>query len=584
MAEETIGVSDGRPGEAVPGKTLGPYRIDKQIGRGGMSVVYQAIHVPLERTVALKVLLPSLSGDQDFVDRFLAEAKAAARLDYPHIVPIYDSGEINGVNYIAMKLLEGHDLKSVLEQRREAGTAGLPLDRAISIASQTAGALEFAHKHQLVHRDIKPANINVDENDRVTVVDFGIARALDRASSTLTGTVIGTPTYMSPEQAQGKAADYRSDIYSLGIVLYEMLTGAPPFSGQPQTVMYAHVFNPPPPIENVKADLPPGIGEVVQRALAKAPEARYQSAGELALALTSAAGGQLSRNALGPSTGSAYYTESPSRVTGTAGGPDSGPHTAMPGGITHGTLQQPATAEPYARPAKKTVPLGAILGLGGAVLAALAAVLVWAFLAGPLAGDKYGEMIVNSDPQGATVTLDGNPLGVTPYDARQLKPGTHELILEKASYAQVKRTEKFASGDKDRVNAELTPLPADELVDVKSSFIAIDPEFNPDGSIKSFGQTVSTFKAGQDVYFVVRLLLKDSVQRDLVYNYEFDVQDPTGSVILNDTHRGTITRSEPDQTFTGHLQTRPAAPDGTYKFRFVIDNKEVAAKTLGLVK
>ena len=239
MAEDAIAAGLNRAGVLPAGARIGPYRVERVLGRGGMSIVYAATHVALERPVALKVLLASLAGDDGFVERFLAEARAAARLDYPHIVPVYDSGEVNGVNYIAMKLLEGRDLRAILRERHQQGGVGLAFDRAINITNQAAGALEYAHRHQVVHRDVKPANIHVERNDRITLVDFGIARALDRSSSTLAGSVIGTPAYMSPEQARGETADFRSDIYSLGTVLYEMIAGAPPFTGDAHAVMQA---------------------------------------------------------------------------------------------------------------------------------------------------------------------------------------------------------------------------------------------------------------------------------------------------------------------------------------------------------
>src|SRR6476661_8461148 len=178
MAEDAIAAGLNRAGVLQPGTRIGPYQVERVLGRGGMSIVYAAIHLALERPVALKVLLPSLAGDEDFVERFLAEARAAARPAYPHIVPVYDRGDVEGVNYIAMNLLEGRDLRAILRERRAEGDAGLPLDRAISITSQAAGALEYAHRHRVVHRDVKPANIHVESNDRVTLVDFGIARAL----------------------------------------------------------------------------------------------------------------------------------------------------------------------------------------------------------------------------------------------------------------------------------------------------------------------------------------------------------------------------------------------------------------------
>lgn len=593
MAEETISVGDGRPGGSIQGRTLGPYQIEHQLGRGGMAVVYRAKHVTLERTVALKVLLPSLSGDTDFVNRFIEEARAAARLDNPHIVPIYDSGEIGGVYYIAMKILDGKELKSLLEERREAGTPGLPLEQAISIGSQIAVALDYAHKNRLVHRDVKPANIFVDSYNRVTLTDFGIAKALDRSSSTVTGTVIGTPTYMSPEQAQGKQADFRSDIYSLGVVLYEMLTGAPPFSGNPQTVMYAHVFTPPPPVENIKADLPQGIGEVVQRALAKEPEDRYQSAGALALALSNAASGQLAADALRTSSRSAYYTQAPQAADSQVGSV-TGPRTVVPGAPTTGTVGvQPSPVGgfapyPYTETKKRAAPLGTLLGLGAAAVAIAAAVLLWLFLAGPLAGGGDAKLVVNSDPQGATVTVDGNKFGVTPVGAQKLAAGTHEIVLDKPTYQPVTRKEKLSAGKTDTINQSLKALPAADLIDISRAAVSTDVVKNPDGSI-GIGQEVTQVHPEQQFTMVVDMVHKGAAGRDLTFKWHVSLFDQNGTLVFAGNPSTSTFKREADhlvvsQDLAFHANADGSVPTGKYTVKFFIDDQEKASKPIELLK
>ena len=579
MAEETI-IQSGRPGDIVPGSTIGPYRIERQLGRGGMATVYEATHLTLERVVALKVLLPVLSGDTEFVDRFLAEARAAARLDYPHIVPIYDSGEIGGIYYIAMKLLEGRDLKALLEERRAEDTPVLPLERAISIGSQVAGALEYAHQHHLVHRDIKPANINVDQQDRVTVVDFGIARALDRASATLTGTVIGTPIYMSPEQAQGKPADNRSDLYSLGIVMYEMLTGRPPFTGNPQTVMYAHVYTEPAPPDSFNGALPPGVAEVVLRMLAKDPDERFQSAGAVALALTNAAGGQLAQNALRTSNDLSGLSDMlPTGDYST--GAYSGPHAAMAGGITHGTLAQPALRKTAAG-----LPLAMLAATGAAAAAVVIGVLLLLFLVGPLAGP--GTLRVDSDPPGATVTVDGNKLGVTPLAAQKLSAGTHSLVIDEPTYVQVQRQEHISSRSSDNVNVTLTSMPSSELVTVKQAIVARDVNLNAAGQI-SVGTPVSQVSVGQELGLVVTVAQSNPAVRDVTFSYEIALFDSSGNRLTGSPPaQATIKKGDTNGTslayhFTFNPNSDGTVPVGTYQLKFLVDNKELASKPIQLV-
>ena len=270
-----------------PGDILGPYRIEREIGRGGAAIVYLAYHLRLERPVALKVLYEQLRGDAGFVERFLFEARAAARLDHPNIVAIYDAGAIDGVDYIAEEYVEGESLADIL--RRMAGPASvgsLPLDFAVSVITQVAAALDYAHQRGIIHRDIKPSNILVRSNGHALLTDFGIARAASMMTGTQTGMVLGTPEYMSPEQAQGRPVDGRSDIYSLAIVAFHMLTGRPPFRGEtPQATLYAHVHQTLPDPRSFNPALTPAVAVVLQAAAAKTPDRRYPTATAFAQAL-----------------------------------------------------------------------------------------------------------------------------------------------------------------------------------------------------------------------------------------------------------------------------------------------------------
>ena len=269
----------------LTGQTLGKYRLEQEIGRGAMAVVYRATDTALNRQVALKVLPPYFSHDPEFVRRFQREARVAASLSHPGIVQIYDVGEApDGTLYIAMQ--EGGETLKHLLQRE----GPLPLQRALAIAEQVAAALDYAHRRGVVHRDVKASNILLGPDDQAVLTDFGIARVGQESGITAPGFALGTPEYLAPEQAEaGKPVDYRADLYALGVVLFEMLTGRVPFSAdRPEAVLHAHIFTPPPAPSGLDPALPEAVSQVLLKALAKDPNERYQSGAALVAALQSA--------------------------------------------------------------------------------------------------------------------------------------------------------------------------------------------------------------------------------------------------------------------------------------------------------
>jgi serine/threonine-protein kinase len=254
------------------------YELTHLIARGGMAQVYRARDRLLDRPVAVKVLFPELSVDRAFVERFRREAQAAANLSHPNIVPVFDWGEDGGTYFIVMEFVDGQPLSAVL---RSSGT--LPPARVADIGAHVAAALAYAHRHGVVHRDVKPGNVLITGDGQVKVTDFGIARAVNTEESlTQTGAVMGTATYFSPEQAEGVGVDSRSDIYSLGVVLYEMVAGRPPFLGDtPVAVASKHVRDEPPRLSDLAPAVPPPLEAVITKAMAKSPDQRYATADDL---------------------------------------------------------------------------------------------------------------------------------------------------------------------------------------------------------------------------------------------------------------------------------------------------------------
>ena len=264
------------------GKTISHYRILSELGRGGMGIVYKAEDTKLERTVALKFLAPHAIEDPEHKARFVREAKAAARLNHQNICPVYEIDEADGQTFLAMAFLEGQTVKAKIAQRP------LKLEEALDVAVQTAQGLKAAHQNEVVHRDIKPANLMLTGEGQVKVMDFGLAQLAEASKLTKTQTMLGTPAYMSPEQARREPTDRRTDVWSLGVVIYEMVTGRLPFEGERQeAVLYAIANEEPEPITALRAGLPMDLEWIVGKALAKDPTERYQHVEEMIVDLKS---------------------------------------------------------------------------------------------------------------------------------------------------------------------------------------------------------------------------------------------------------------------------------------------------------
>ena len=308
----------------------GEYEITRELGRGGMGIVYQAVEVELHRPVALKVLPPEMAHVASIAERFKREARLAASLDHPNIIPIYRVGQAGGTLYIAMKFIEGRAVDAVVERE-----GPLPLHAAILVLRSAASALAYAHSRGVIHRDIKGGNILLDAGGRAIVTDFGIARAAEDAGLTASGAVVGTPHFMSPEQCSGKPLGPQCDQYSLGVVGFQVLSGRLPFDAESLPgIMHHHFFTPVPDLAVVRGDVPRALRDVIARAMAKKPEERYattddmvaaldavpmseseRDAGESALrALSRGAGGTVQRGGRSPRP-SAAPTVAPRRAT-----------------------------------------------------------------------------------------------------------------------------------------------------------------------------------------------------------------------------------------------------------------------------
>ena len=339
------------------GATLaGKYEIQAEIGRGGMGVVYRGFDQMLRRPVAIKVLPLEFSYDQQFVDRFRQEAITAAGLHHANIVTIHDVGQEGTWRYIVMQLLEGVTLDQWLLNR-----GPMPVAMAVQVVRQVGSALDYAHRQGIVHRDIKPSNIMISPDGHATVMDFGLVRAGEGSKLTRSGMVVGTPEYMAPEQALGETIDSRTDMYSVGVVIYRMLTGEVPFvRSTSMATAYAHVHEPPPSLRSLRPDLPKAVEAVVLKALAKRPADRYQTGDQLAADLDLAASGKL------PPGLKAINLPAPTK---TQAGAATAPPSPRPGaGKSPAPGAAARSSQPAGAPARSSQPAGAPASLPTAPL------------------------------------------------------------------------------------------------------------------------------------------------------------------------------------------------------------------------
>ncbi len=373
------------------------YELQQRIGRGGMADVFLARDLLLDRPVAIKVLFPEFAVDPNFVERFRREAQSAANLNHPNIVGVYDWGQYANTYFMAMEYVQGRTLADILRANGHVNS-----QQAAEIGSEIAAALGFAHRNGVVHRDIKPANILIGSNGQVKVADFGIARAMNaptESNLTQAGSVMGTATYFSPEQAQGANPDPRSDLYSLGIVLYEMVAGRPPFSGEnPVSIAYKQVHEQPQPLNQLVADVPKSFEAIVAKLLAKKPEIRYPTAEAVRDDLRRFRNGepvQALVNAIGAAAGTTAMARTAAPAA-TVGLPRT---TAMPG--TAGTGAGPRTSAMVQQPQQPDGRGGMYAVIG--FLALIALVVGGLVLFNALSKDKAASEFAMPDVTGAVL-------------------------------------------------------------------------------------------------------------------------------------------------------------------------------------
>ena len=343
----------------APGTTFAGHRIEAVAGRGGMGVVYRARHIALDHVVALKVISPELVGDERFRQRFQSESRIAVSIRHPNVVSVHHAGEEEGLLFVTMDYIEGTDLRGLLNRE-----GWLEPDRATTLLAPLADALDAAHSRGLIHRDIKPGNVLIEPRDggeHVYLTDFGLARAIDAETGlTASGAFIGTLDYAAPEQIKGERLDARTDVYALGCLLHEMLCGSTLFAKQTEKVakMYAHLMEAPPDVRELRPDLPADLADAVQRAVAKEPDRRFPSAGDLARAASAAAAGRaVSQDERTVAIGKA----APAAPTAPLAAPPTAPADA-PGPEPTGTAEAPPPTEPPATRPDPTVPGGPVPG------------------------------------------------------------------------------------------------------------------------------------------------------------------------------------------------------------------------------
>ena len=396
-------------GEFGAGAQLGGFVIERVAGRGGMGVVYRAKQLRPSRTVALKVVSPEFAGDAEFRSRFEHECEIAASIEHSNVIPVYEVGDAAGLLYIAMRYVEGTDLRAVITTEGRLSPA-----RAGGILSQLAAALDAAHAHGLVHRDVKPANVLLareGDREQVYLTDFGLAKPASSPGRTRVGAFVGTLDYAAPEQLQGQRVDARTDVYAAGCLLYEMLTGRVPFEQEHEaSIIYAHMTSPPPSARALVPDLPPGIDAVIARAMAKNPDERYPSAGDLGRAAIAAVSGEWATEsersvAVGRAAPATEVGPPPAAAPAATAGPPSAVAPAAAAGPP--SAAAPGPPERTARRRQIALAIG-----GGLALIAVVAVLVSGALGGSGGGHPH-TVTVRTTPTPTVKTYRNASLGVS---------------------------------------------------------------------------------------------------------------------------------------------------------------------------
>jgi serine/threonine protein kinase len=437
------------------GSVFAGHRIDGVAGRGGMGVVYKATHLALDRVVALKLIAPELSGDAQFRERFKQESMTAASIDHPNVIPIYDAGEEQGQLYVTMRYVPGTDLRAQIEQH-----GALPPAEAASIISQIAAALDAAHARGLVHRDVKPANVLIEDRGgtrQAFLTDFGLTKhAATDSGMTKSGMFVGTLDYIAPEQLQGEKVDARTDVYSLGCVLYQAVTGQVPYPRDTEpSKMWAHMGEDPPSVLSVRGDVPPAFEEVVKRAMAKKPEDRYPSAGDLGRAVLAATedrqatqversvatGEAAPLHALPPpvvAMPSGPPTAVPSAPAQTAGPgsmpvappppPGFTPPPPPPPPVTPQPQAQPPTPQPQWQPGAAGARSRTPLIVGGAIAAVVVLGVVAALALSGGGGDKKEDTTTSTQAQTDTGSTGGVDSGTASAEEGDIKLGIETTL------------------------------------------------------------------------------------------------------------------------------------------------------------
>lgn len=504
------------------GKKLGGgrYEISELFGKGSFAEVYRARQITLQRDVAIKVLNEDASEDADLVKRFHREAEAVARLDHPHIVKIFDHGSENGVHYYVMNLLP-RTLRALLKPRRP-----LPLEILLQIARQIASALTYSQNtiNNFVHRDIKPENVMLDSSHNAILSDFGLVRGDQMARLTIGNLVMGTPIYMSPEQIRGLALDQRSDLYSLGVLLYECATGSPPFLGEIMSICHHHVNDPPPPPKLMNPELPSGVEALILRLLEKAPERRFQSAAELLAALDG-----LPMELRQPKTSIYSQPTIPVQREGQSESP--GWHIPKRTPTPRPVKPQTETPQTVVAPPRRMWPVYTFVAVSAmaftfALFSYLKEEPVSKFEPAPLLQTKqapqharaettavatkpgiatptYARLQVTSRPPGATILLNGVARKEkAPALLDSLPPGSYEVQLYLENHQRHIETVRLAAGRTQALEGLLAPIPARPVITPNALKVAFTIISEPPSEIILNGENY-----GKPVNGVVRAAL-----------------------------------------------------------------------------